>query len=115
MQNNHHYVPSPSFRAVLEIAEYAGHGVTVARFEGVRFPTGTVQVWELTPHAPTPTDDDAALVIAVFLKGHGIQNWKPMPAGFEAAAAHYRRRAAQENDRRAKPVATGAEHAAVAA
>jgi len=109
-------VPSPSFRAVLEIAEYAGHGVTVARFETVRFPTGAMQVWELTPHTPASAHDAAAaLVIAVFLKGRGIDRWKPMPAGFEAAAAHYRRRAAQENDRRAKPVATRAEHPAVAA
>ncbi|MCP5197437.1 MAG: hypothetical protein H6974_11745 [Gammaproteobacteria bacterium] len=84
----------------------------------------SVQVWELMPHLSASThdadDDTAALVVAVFLKGRGIDRWKSMPAGFEAAVAHYQRVAAQENLRRANPVtrppvATGAEHAAVAA
>ena len=124
MQHLVHHVPSPSFRAVAEIAAHAGRGMTVTRFETIRFPTGTVQVWALTPHTPASTHDAAdtaaALVVAVFLKGRGIDGWKPMPAGFEAAVAHYRRRAAQENPRRANnvtrpPVATRAEHPAVAA
>ena len=123
MQHLVHHVPSPSFRAVAEIAAHAGRGMTVARCDTIRFPTGSVQVWELMPHLSASThdaDDTAALVVAVFLKGRGIDRWKPMPAGFEAAVAHYRRRAAQENPRRANnvtrpPVATGVEHAAVAA
>ena len=77
-------VPSPSFQAVLDIAQHAGRGMTVARFETIRFPTGTVQVWELTPHAPASAHDAAAaLVVAVFLKGRGINGWKPMPAGLK--------------------------------
>ena len=116
MQHLLHHIPSPSFRAVADIAQHAGRGMTVTHFETVRFPTGTVQIWELTPHAPASAHDAAAaLVVAVFLKGRGINGWKPMPAGFEAAVAHYRRRAVQENHRRAKPVATRAEHPAVAA
>ena len=122
MQHLLHHIPSPSFRAVADIAQHAGRGMTVTHFETVRFPTGTVQIWELTPHAPASAHnaDDAALVVAVFLKGRGINGWKPMPAGFEAAVAHYRRRAAQENLCRANnvtrpPVATRAEHPAVAA
>jgi hypothetical protein len=98
--------------------------MTVARFETIRFPTGTVQVWALTPHAPASVHnaDDAATVwvVAVFLKGRGIDGWTPMPAGFEAAVAHYQRLAAQENHRRANnvtrpPVAMGAERAAATA
>ena len=122
MQHLVHHVPSPSFRAVAEIAAHAGRGMTVTRFETVRFPTGTVQVWELTPHAPTSAHnaDDAALVVAVFLKGRGIDGWTPMPADFEAAVAHYRRLAAAEPRRRADPVtrrsaAAAAHPAAVAA
>ena len=88
-------VPSPSFRAVLEIAQHAGRGMIVTRVEKVPFSTGTVQIWELTPHTPASTHDaNAALVVAVFLKGRGIDRWKPMPAGFEAAVAHYQRLAA---------------------
>ena len=89
MQNNRHYVPSPSFRAVAEIAQHVGRGMIVARFEGVRFPTGTVQVWELTPHAPASAHDDTALVVAVFLKGRGIDRWTPLDQGFEVAIAHF--------------------------
>jgi hypothetical protein len=71
--------------------------MTVARFETIPFPTGKVQVWELTPHAPASAHDAeaAALVVAVFLKGRGIDRWKAMPAGFEAAVAHYQRLAAE--------------------
>ena len=122
MQHLVHHVPSPSFRAVAEIAAHAGRGMTVTRFETVRFPTGTVQIWELTPHAPASAHnaDDAALVVAVFLKGRGIDGWTPMPADFEAAVAHYRRLAAAEPRRRADPVtrrsaAAAAHPAAVAA
>jgi len=122
MQHLVHHVPSPSFRAVAEIAAHAGRGMTVTRFETVRFPAGTVQIWELTPHAPASAHnaDDAALVVAVFLKGRGIDGWTPMPADFEAAVAHYRRLAAAEPRRRADPVtrrsaAAAAHPAAVAA
>jgi len=124
MQHLVHHVPSPSFRAVAEIAAHAGRGMTVTRFETVRFPTGTVQVWALTPHTPASTHDAAdtaaALVVAVFLKGRGIDGWTPMPADFEAAVAHYRRLAAAEPRRRADPVtrrsaAAAAHPAAVAA
>ena len=104
MQHLLHHIPSPSFRAVADIAQHAGRGMTVARFETVPFPTGKMQVWELTPHAPTSADH-AALVVAVFLKGRGIDRWKAMPAGFEAAVAHYQRLAAEAVTRRPAAVA----------
>jgi hypothetical protein len=50
MQLRNNAVPSPSFRAVAEIAQYAGRGRTVGHFATVRFPGGAVQVWALTPH-----------------------------------------------------------------
>ncbi|MEZ5581123.1 MAG: hypothetical protein R3F40_17985 [Candidatus Competibacteraceae bacterium] len=38
---------SPSFRTVVAIAQHAGPGMTVERLKSIRFPVGTVQVWEL--------------------------------------------------------------------
>jgi hypothetical protein len=96
MQLRNNAVPSPSFRAVAEIAQYAGRGRTVGHFATVRFPGGAVQVWALTPHtwASSPDADAASTVVAVFLKGRGIDRWKPLDQGFEAAVAHYQRLAA---------------------
>ena len=54
-----------SEHSVAEIAAHAGRGMTVARFETVRFPTGTVQIWELTPHAPASAHVHRARVVDV--------------------------------------------------
>jgi hypothetical protein len=120
MQNQKGHPPSPSFRAVTEIAQYAGRGRTVGHFATVRFPGGAVQVWALTPHTRAAAPDaDASAVVAVFLKGRGIDRWKPLDQGFEEAVAHYQRLAAAAARRRADaatrtPDAAAADRAAAA-
>ena len=45
---------SPSFQTVVAIAQHAGPGMAVERLKSIRFPVGTVQVWETDPQAPAP-------------------------------------------------------------
>ena len=84
---------SPSFQAVAAIAQYAGGGMTVARFHSIRFPTGTVQVWEFQPALPPL--DRPPVVVAVFLRRGRPETWTPVAEpGFDAAVRHYTERAA---------------------
>ena len=46
---------SPSFRTVVAIAQHAGPGMLVERRTSIRFPVGTVQVWEFIPRLPPLT------------------------------------------------------------
>ena len=79
---------SPSFQAVAAIAQYAGGGMTVARFHSIRFPTGTVQVWEFTPALPPL--DRPPVVVAVFLRRGRPETWTPVAdRDYDAALRHY--------------------------
>lgn len=84
---------SPSFKAMAEMAQHAGDEMIVTRTESVRFPTGTVQVWEFTPYRKT--DDRPPVVVAVSIKQKKLERWKPLDQDFEAAIAHYTRLADQ--------------------
>ena len=78
----------PPFQAVVAIAQHAGGGMTVARFQSFRFPTGVCQVWEFTPALPPL--DRPPVVVAVFLRGGRLETWTPVAeSGFEAAVRHY--------------------------
>ena len=84
---------SPAFRIVTEIARHAGSGMTVARFQSIRFPTGTCQVWEFQPALPPL--DRPPVVVAVFLRRGRPETWTPVAEpGFDAAVRHYTERAA---------------------
>ena len=79
---------SPAFRIVTEIARHAGSGMTVARFQSIRFPTGTCQVWEFQPALPPL--DRPPVVVAVFLRRGRPETWTPVAEpGFDAAVRHY--------------------------
>ena len=80
--------PSPAFRTVTEIARHAGSGMTVARFQSLRFPTGACQVWEFTPALPPL--DRPPVVVAVFLRQGRPETWTPVAdRDYEAALRHY--------------------------
>ena len=75
---------SPAFRIVTEIARHAGSGMTVARFQSIRFPTGTCQVWEFQPALPPL--DRPPVVGAVFLRrGRPGTRTPGAGPGYEAA------------------------------
>ena len=79
---------SPAFRIVTEIARHAGSGMTVARFQSLRFPTGACQVWEFTPALPPL--DRPPVVVAVFLRQGRPETWTPVAdRDYEAALRHY--------------------------
>jgi len=80
--------PSPAFRIVMEIARHAGSGMTIARFQSLRFPTGACQVWEFKPALPPL--DHPPVVVAVFLRRGRPETWTPVAEpGFDAAIRHY--------------------------
>jgi len=80
--------PSPAFRTVTEIAQYAGSGMTVARFQSLRFPTGACQVWEFKPALPPL--DRPPVVVAVFVRQGQPETWTPVAdRDYEAALRHY--------------------------
>ncbi len=82
------FASSPAFRTVTEIAQYAGSGMTVARFQSLRFPTGACQVWEFTPALPPL--DRPPVVVAVFLRRGRPETWTPVAdRDYEAALRHY--------------------------
>ena len=79
---------TPSFKVVTEIARHAGSGMTVARFQSLRFPTGACQVWEFKP--AWPPLDRPPVVVAVFLRQGRPETWTPVAEpGFDAAVRHY--------------------------
>ena len=79
---------SPAFRIVTEIARHAGSGMTVARFQSIRFPTGTCQVWEFQPALPPL--DRPPVVVAVFLRRGRPETWTPVAdPDYEGALRHY--------------------------
>ena len=79
---------SPAVRTVAEIARYAGSGMTVARFQSLRFPTGVCQVWEFTPALPPL--DRPPVVVAVFLRRGRPETWTPVAdPDYEGALRHY--------------------------
>ena len=79
---------SPAFRTVAEIARHAGNGMTVARFQSLRFPTGACQVWEFTPALPPL--DRPPVVVAVFLRQGRPETWTPVAdRDYEGALRHY--------------------------
>lgn len=78
---------SPAFQAVAGIARHAGGGMTVARFQSIRFPTGTCQVWEFAPALPPL--DRPPVVVAVFLRKRKIELWTPVDRPYDEAVAHY--------------------------
>ena len=79
---------SPAVRTVAEIVQHAGSGMTVARFQSLRFPTGTCQVWEFTPALPPL--DRPPVVVAVFLRRGRLETWTPVAEpGFDAAVRRY--------------------------
>ena len=80
--------PSPAFRTVTEIARHAGSGMTVARFQSIRFPTGACQVWEFKPALPPL--DRPPVVVAVFLRRGRPETWTPVAdRDYEGALRHY--------------------------
>ena len=79
---------TPSFKVVTEIARHAGPGMTVARFQSLRFPTGACQVWEFQPALPPL--DRPPVVVAVFLRQGRPETWTPVAdRDYEAALRHY--------------------------
>ena len=79
---------SPAFRTVAEIARHAGSGMTVARYQSIRFPTGACQVWEFTPVLPPL--DRPPVVVAVFVRRGRLETWTPVAdRDYEAALRHY--------------------------
>ena len=79
---------SPAFRTVAEIARHAGSGMTVARYQSIRFPTGTCQVWEFTPVLPPL--DRPPVVVAVLVRRGRLETWTPVAdRDYEAALRHY--------------------------
>ena len=79
---------SPAFRTVAEIARHAGSGMTVARFQSLRFPTGACQVWEFKPALPPL--DRPPVVVAVFLRRGRPETWTPVTdPDYEGALRHY--------------------------
>ena len=79
---------SPAFRTVAEIARHAGSGMTVARFQSLRFPTGACQVWEFKPALPPL--DRPPVVVAVFLRRGRPETWTPVAdRDYEGALRHY--------------------------
>ena len=79
---------TPSFKVVTEIARHAGNGMTVARFQSLRFPTGACQVWEFTPALPPL--DRPPVVVAVFLRQGRPETWTPVAdRDYEGALRHY--------------------------
>ena len=86
---------SPSFQTVVAIANHAGPGMAVERLKSIRFPVGTVQVWEFVPKLP-PLDRDP-VVVAVLTRKHKIVSWAPSPLeaeDYDPAVAHFTRLAA---------------------
>ena len=79
---------SPSFQAVATIAQCAGHGMVVDRHQSIRFPTGTMQIWEFVPRlAPL---DRAPYIVAVFIQQGKLDSWIPSEIPeFEGTVAHY--------------------------
>lgn len=79
---------SPAFRIVMEIAQHAGSGMTVTRFQSLRFPSGTCQVWEFKP--AWPPLDRPPVVVAVFFRRGRPEAWTPVAeSGFDTAVRHY--------------------------
>ena len=83
---------SPSFRTVVAIAQHAGPGMLVERRTSIRFPVGTVQVWEFIPRLP-PLDRKPC-VVTVLTRKHQIVSWAPSPLeaeDYDPAVAHFTR------------------------
>ncbi len=81
---------SPSLQTVVAIAQYAGPGMVVARLKSIRFPVGTVHVWELIPLLP-PLDREPC-VIAVLICQHRLESWAPsVVEDFEGSITHFTR------------------------
>lgn len=96
---------TPSFKVVTEIARHAGSGMTVARFQSLRFPTGACQVWEFKPALPPL--DRPPVVVAVFLRRGRPETWTPVAEpGFDAAVRHYTELAAASPPPACAPPAT---------
>ncbi len=80
---------SPSFQTVAAIAGHAGPGMAVDRFQSIRFPAGTVQVWEFTPALP-PLDRPPVVVAVLVVKGR-LESWSPAAVDrYDGAVDHYR-------------------------
>lgn len=98
---------SPSFRTVVAIAQHAGSGMTVERLKSIRFPVGTVQVWEFIPRLP-PLDRKPC-VVTVLTRKHLIVSWAPsVIQDFEGSITHFTRLAA-ETWEKARALATDRE------
>ena len=81
--------------------------MTVARFQSLRFPTGTCQVWEFTPARPPL--DRPPVVVAVFLRRGQLEAWTPVAEpGFDAAVRRYTELARQCLPPGARPPAAAA-------
>lgn len=81
---------SPSLQAVVAIAQYAGPGMVVARLKSIRFPVGTVHIWELIPQLP-PLDREPC-VMTVLTGQHRLESWAPsVVQDFEGAITHFTR------------------------
>ena len=98
---------SPSFQTVVAIAQHAGPGMAVERLKSIRFPVGTVQVWELIPKLP-PLDRKPC-VITVLIRQHRLESWAPsVIQDFEGSITHFTRLAA-ETWEKARALATDRE------
>ena len=81
---------SPSLQAVVAMAQYAGPGMVVARLQSIRFPVGTVHIWELIPQLP-PLDREPC-VMTVLTGQHRLESWAPsVVQDFEGSIAHFSR------------------------
>ena len=114
---------SPSFQAVATIAQCAGHGMVVDRHQSIRFPTGTMQIWEFVPRlAPL---DRAPYIVAVFIQQGKLDSWIPSEIPeFKGTVEHYtqlsketwaKAKASQVQDQKTAESASPPESAAVPA
>jgi hypothetical protein len=80
---------SPSFQTVVAIAGHAGPGMVVDRFQSIRCPAGTVQVWEFV--AKMPPLDRPPVVVAVLVVEGRLASWSPAVVDrYDGAVDHYR-------------------------
>ncbi len=79
---------SPSFQTVAAIAQHAGPGMVVERLKAIRFPVGTVQVWEFVPKLPPL--DRGPCVITVLIRKRKLESWAPSAVDdFDGSITHF--------------------------
>ena len=79
---------SPSFQTVAAIARHAGPGMVVERLKSIRFPVGTVQVWEFVPKLPPL--DRGPCVITVLIRKRKLESWAPSAVDdFDGSITHF--------------------------